>query len=199
MKTKKKIKALIITLVSIALAVQLLVAVVLLLPIGIGFLIRPFDYTVTYSISECVIEDNVEYTVSKLFKKARVSEIILTKEKTTYEIVIPERLENGALVEGIGYPTTSIDLFGYSFENYKIKGYASVPEEEVEFEEVTDYYITIVFGENIKKADSVLYLAEEPIIRQLLNTDEYVRLNFMFQVSPENEYYYSQDGKLYEK
>ena len=189
-KTKIKARRIIIIVVSVHIAIWLFIGAI----IGVAGLAYPKGYG--FLVTKNIVENNIKYETNPVLKIARVSGIILTKGKTTYEIVVPEYLEDGTCVEGIGYVTKSIDLFGFSFENHRLS-HELISEEEIEQVTVVDYYITFKIGKNIKTADPLLYC--DCVLKRFLDTDEYIRVNFEYEVSLDNEYLYSQDGILYKK
>lgn len=197
-KTKKK-KTLIITFVSIAVSFQLLACLICLLLFILPFTFFPKDYYVYSVSSEQVVENDVEYTVSKIFNKARVCDIILTEDETTYEFAIPECLEKGARIDGFGFPTKGMEIFNFEIKDKKLDlyGYGPYVEENYIPKVSKNYYVTIIIGENIKKADCLL--ETQYLVYKIEDTQEYICINIEYQVSPNNKYYYSQDGKLYEK
>ena len=146
-----------------------------------------------YSDRSCVVIDGIEYSCSDMSKTCTVSTIILDPNVKTVEISIPDKLDDGTLVEGVGHITKGKDFFYIEMDGLKIQ-YSYLNDDS---EEVTDYFVTIRLGKNIKIASCLLNLNEETF--QVENTDEYIRINITYEVSPDNKWYYSENGKLYEK
>ena len=203
-KASNKKTILIITAASIAFSFQFcirLLCLIILIPIILSFFIFPTDFLVTYAISEKVVENDIEYEVSPLFKMARVETIVLTEEETNYEIMIPERLEDGTRVQGFGHVTKGQEYFNFEIKNKKIISHSEYSKDYFVREdfpqEMRNYYVTIIIGEKLKKADCMLGINYSVI--RFKDTNELICINVDYQVSPDNKYYYSQDGVLYEK
>ena len=60
-----------------------------------------------------------------------------------------------------------------------------------------EYHITMKIGEYLRNADCLMNVEE--LIYQIGESKEYVRLKITYEVSLENKWYYSENGKLYEK
>lgn len=154
---------------------------------------------VGYGLGDEFIEGNFEYEINAVTKKVSVSEIFLKREEQNIEITIPDKTNDGYIVESIGHITKGGSFFKASFEDENIEeAYHFNPETYSENFNLINYKLVLRFGENIEDAHSLLNFTE-PIYYKTENENEFIQLNIYIQVSPNNEYYYSQDGILYTK
>lgn len=173
-------------------AIIILALLILSLPILIFYLLC-YETRLAYGFQKVVTDDNIKYGCSAVTNVCTVSSVTLDPNVEKVEISIPDKLTDGTLVEGIGYITKGKDFFDIKIEGTKLE-YSGLEDEN---QNVTDYFVTLRLGKNIKIANCLLDLNE--IIYQVKNTDEYIRINITYEVSPDNRWYYSENGKLYEK
>ena len=155
--------------------------------------------------------DGVEYLLSGYVKRCFVSEITIPEGVTEHTVTLPDRLESGHKVEGIGgyvgtgVPTPcDIVIEGISTENF-------VSREEyldmLEQNEFIEYTLTVNIG---KYVDGVmLFDTYDVCYIKVFDTDntseegaeqkpaQYIRLSIYYNIDEDNPYMYSSDGKIF--
>ncbi|MBO4413672.1 MAG: hypothetical protein J5830_03095 [Clostridia bacterium] len=142
-------------------------------------------------------EQYVTYYVSDLGTRAYARDFFWNGDVDETDIVIPDKLESGAVVEGIGgyFGTGVPDPFSVIVpkEVMPLRG----PSED---DEITKVTFNVTVGKNVKRA--MFGYAEYGGKYLLLGTGddpEWYEPVFVFSCDPDNPYLKSVDGKLYEK
>ena len=181
------------------LKISLIIVAVMLSVTALGLLIFSsiYDSKLIYSVSKRVVQDGIVYHCSSTVNTCRVSDIELTPNNQFVEVIIPNKLDDGTIVEGLGFVTKGEEWLSFSLEGKRLVGVSGVKVEELEEDKITYFFVKIKLGKNIALADCVL--DNEKYIYRMGNTDEYICINLTYEVSPDNKWYYSENGKLYEK
>lgn len=154
---------------------------------------------VGYGLGNEFIEENFEYEINAITKKVSVSRIYLKREEQNVEITIPDKTNDGYIVESIGAVTKGGNFFHVYFEEESIKeAYHFDPETNSDEFTLIEYNLVLNLGENIVDAHSLLDI-NEPLYYKTENESEFIQLNIYFKVSENNNDYYSQDGIVYTK
>ena len=177
---------------------------------------------VIFSLSACTMyngntsfeeKDGVSYILSGYVKCCFVTCITIPEGQTQYEVTIPDKLDSGHKVEGLGGYTgtgvpTPCDIAVDGMATELITDHDEYMEM-LEAAEFTDYELTVNVGKYVDMMRFVcfsVYGDYEPYF-YLKTTDgenenavpRYVRIHVSFNVSEDNEYFYSADGIAYEK
>ncbi len=163
---------------------------------------------------EIVEKDGVHYLLSGYFKVCFVTYITIPEGQTSLEITIPDRLDSGHKVEGIGgYVGTGVPApCDIIIEGFKTEGIYDHEEYEamIVADRFTDYSLTVNVGKNIN--DILFYYpiinSGEPYVYYTkLQADDsdgqdapqYIRVRVYINIDDDNMYYYSENGVVYTK
>ncbi len=156
------------------------------------------------SLNSCgttrIKEGNIQYDKNAFSNTVNVYSVTLTRENKNVEIVIPDYTSDGAKVVEIGLKTSEGNFkhFRFFLEGAKVSQYDSkYPDIFLPGHVVTDYYVTLNLGKNIKRADPLI--TESVQYYKIDDTEEFIRVNIYVEVSPDNPYFYSENGVIYEK
>jgi hypothetical protein len=167
-------------------------------------------------------KDGVSYLLSGYVKKCFVTDIIIPKGKTEWSITIPDKLDSGHVVEGIGgytgtgVPTPCfIGVDGVDTEMIQDHDEYSQMLENGDFIDLT---LTLNVGGNVRKMffydfavwneyDPYVYLKiieetdslSDAVGNELDASPRYIRIKVLFNVAENNEYFYSTDGVAFNK
>ena len=152
--------------------------------------------------------DGVTYLLSGYVKRCFVSEITIPEGVTEHTVTIPDRLESGHKVEGIGgyvgtgVPTPcDIVIDGISTEAI---GSHEEYTDMLEQNEFIEYTLTVNVGKYVD--DVMLFDAYDACYIKVFDTSEegaeqkpaqYIRLSIHYNIDEDNPYMYSSDGKIF--
>lgn len=156
---------------------------------------------VSVSLTGCVMsrfeELNIGYEQNPFFNTADVYSITLTRENKNVVITIPDYTTDGAKVVEVGISTSENKYLRIFLEGANLNEYGGNPDKFLPGHTVTDYYVTLKLGKNIKRAEPLI--AEPVRYFKIADTEEFIRVNIYVEVSPDNPYFYSENGVIYEK
>ncbi len=139
-------------------------------------------------------EQNVTYYVSDLGMRAYARDFFWNGDTEHTDIIIPDKLENGADVEGLG---------GYFGTGVPDPFCVTVPKEIIplrdpsEDEEIIKVTFNVTVGKNVKRA--MFSWGDKYLLLGSGDDTEWYEPVFVFTCDSENPYLKSVDGKLYEK
>lgn len=166
-----------------------------------------------------VEKDGVGYIVSGMVERCFVYSIEIPEGKIEYEVTIPDKIDSGHKVEGLGgYTGTGVpNPCVLSIENIIPADMDSGEYQKMlDAGEFTDYTLTVNVGKHVRKiffADFSAYNDYEPFVyikvRDTETTVEnetedtippqYIRIKVIINVDEDNEQLYSVDGIVYHK
>ena len=160
----------------------------------------------------------VGYTVSGIIKRCFVSYIEIPEGQTEYEVTIPDKIDSGHKVEGIGgYVGSGAPNPCEIFIENTAPMYNDEYQKMLDAGEFTDYTVTINVGRYVDtiffrdfsaygddEAYVYLKISDTETSTEADTTDEatppqYIRIKVLINVDSENEYFYSVDGIVYPK
>lgn len=167
-------------------------------------------------------KDGVSYLLSGYVKKCFVDMIIIPEGKTEWSITIPDKLDSGHVVEGIGgYTGTGVPtpcFIGVDGIDTEMTWDRDEYNQMLEDGEFVDVTLTLNVGSKVRNIffyefsvwneyDPYVYLKISEDAESLTDTEKneldghprYIRIKVLFNISENNEYYYSIDGVAFNK
>ncbi len=167
-------------------------------------------------------KDGVSYLLSGYVKRCFVTDIFIPAGKTEWSVDIPESVDSGHVVEGIGgYTGTGVPspcgIWIDGIDTVTISDHNEYLQM-LENGEYIDYTLTVNVGDNVRKMmfydfsvwgdyEPYVYLKLAETAEALSDTAEcgndatarYIRVKVLFNVSENSEFFYSLDGKAFNK
>ena len=164
------------------------------------------------------MKGGVGYTVSGIVKRCFVSYIKIPAGQTEYEVTIPDKIDSGHKVEGLGgFVGSGAPNPCEIFMEGTTPMYSDEYQKMLDAGEFTDYKITVNIGKYVdniffrdfsvsEDSESYFYLkiADTETSTEADTADEeappqYIRIRVLINVDEENEYFYSVNGIVYRK
>ena len=131
------------------------------------------------------------YGVNTLTKKGFASTYHWSTTATEAEIVIPDAVNGYTITELGGYDGKEVSPFTVELSLY---GDATLADAVPEDAQIEQYHLTLHIGKKIKAVNSVTMFSYYKLSEQ-----QFVQILVSIECDEENPYFYSQDGKLYQR
>ena len=159
-------------------AIKVILSIIVIIPLLVGTLM-----TVTYS-GWSQLEEDEDFLIyyHKWTGNVLVADYFWDGDENNMIVTIPDETD-GKKIKSLG---------GFIGRGVPVSFYINLPDS---VEKRGEYNFTVKLGENIKSAYRFLYSDEFTDI----NGDLVCVINYYYEVSEDNKWIYSKDGKLYDK